>query len=669
MKKALALIALALPLMVSCGKEKPENNGGDGALAITSLAITSGETVQIPGNVTFQVIIEDEKVNLSTLEVSAALSDGTVIASASIRTPGHKADIPDGSIELPFAAGMVDGESIGLSFKAINVEGAEVRQNRIVTLKRPVLPKTLYMTIGKDVYPMTQNLQNPNLYETASGAFESIATAVIATSEDPGANDFVWVGSDKPCTGRLGTLGEAGIELSFPSWLVDKWAFDTESFEVSPKGEELNISIAGTKLTPSGGILYASVQFQQGATVEIKGISDLQGAWNRDFFSYEGGKLTFLRESGTYDVYYSPKYNYIWIAKMTSVAPENYWVIGHGFTCATEWHNDYFYGGWSETDITRMGYAVKVGADSWQCSMYLNNAHEWATVEFEIYSDLEWGKGQGIELSTISGDTKGLTIGNGKGITSTSGFQSGYYTFTFHASTHTAEIQRISEWQGSSDSGISINGVSLENDASGYAFASINFTKGQSVSVSGISDLEGAYNRDFFSYQNGQLTFLRESGQWSVRYYPAWNYIWVFNESLTYPDCLYVLGNGKMSCPVWYNALGAPTDNFYLRSVPYCCIAPKIADNEFQTTMYLSTDNDWKDVRLEFYSDLAWGKAEPVKIADAAITGNAAAMFEIVNPGLDNCNIHSLDSFEDGYYRVIFRTSASGATVEINKVQ
>lgn len=667
MKRFCIFAALAMVLVLSCKKEDSKQN--DGSLSITSLEITSGESVQIPGAVTFTASVSDGTVNLSTLEVSAALEDGTVIASTSIRTPGKEADITDGSIEIPFAAGMKEGGNIGLSFKAINVNGDEARQSRMVTLRRPALPETLYMTIGNNAYPMKRDLQNPLVYKTNSKTgFESTATAMITSAEDPGANDFIWVGSETPGTARLGEMTDEGISLSFPSYLVENWAFDTESFVVTPVGRELAVSVNGKALAVSAGLLYASIQFEKGSSVKVEGVDNLEGAYNRDFFSYSASGLTFLRESGTYDVYYSPKYNYLWVAKMSAVAPECYWVLGHGFTCASEWHTDYAIGGWSETDITRMGYAVKVGDDAWQCSMFLNNEHEWATCEFEIYSNLSWEKTSGIELTTLTGDTKGLTIGKGKGITSTSGFQSGYYTITFSASTHTASIHRVSPWQDSGNSGITVKGVELDMDNAGYAFANIAFTKGETVSVTGIENLQGAYNRDFFSYEGGSLRFLRESGTWSVRYYPAYNYMWVFNDSLTYPDCLYILGNGKMSCPTWFNELGAPTDNFYLRSVPYCCVAPKISDGVFQASMFLSDDNDWKDVRIEFYSDLAWGKADEVKLANASITGNAASMFELSSVGTDACNLHSLGTFVAGYYCVTIRSSATGATLEVNKL-
>ncbi len=68
----------------------------------------------------------------------------------------------------------------------------------------------------------------------------------------------------------------------------------------------------------------------------MSGFEDVEHAYNRDFFSYnpDNGKFTFLRKSGTWEIYYSSKYNYIWVARMGDTAPTCFWLVGHGFTCA-----------------------------------------------------------------------------------------------------------------------------------------------------------------------------------------------------------------------------------------------------------------------------------------------------------------------------------------------
>ena len=83
-----------------------------------------------------------------------------------------------------------------------------------------------------------------------------------------------------------------------------------------------------------------------------------------------------------------------------------------------------------------MAYAVKVAENTYQATIYLNNTHEWASFEVEIYSDRQWNKTYGIELKegSIIGDTKGFTISKSNGFTNTDEFVPGYYRITFDTS-------------------------------------------------------------------------------------------------------------------------------------------------------------------------------------------------------------------------------------------
>ena len=262
--------------------------------------------------------------------------------------------------------------------------------------------------------------------------------------------------------------------------LVKKYTFNTLTFEVGVIGDVLEIAVNGTKLTPNSGILYASVEFKQGAEVTISGVEDMENAYNRDFFGKDGDKFTFLRESGAYDVYYSPKYNYFWVNKKAAVAPECLWIIGHGFTCAPVWHPDFGFGGWTKDNPLTMGYAPKIAENKYQCSMYLNAAHEWGSFEFEVFSDLN--------------DSKEL------------GF-------------------------------------------AGHDLSDITFNNGEEVPFSGIEASE--MNRDFFEIKDGKARFVGVSGTYKVQYFPAYNYVWLSNKDMTFPDCIYILGSGKWAAPVY----------------------------------------------------------------------------------------------------------------------
>jgi len=185
----------------------------------------------------------------------------------------------------------------------------------------------------------------------------------------------------------------------------------------------------------------------------MSGFEDVEHAYNRDFFSYnpDNGKFTFLRKSGTWEIYYSSKFNYIWVARMSDTAPTCFWLVGHGFTCAPVWNEAYNSGGWNLEDISQLGYIVPIGEQKYQTTVYLSNTHEWESFEIEIYSDLQWNKDKGMELQagSLSGDTDGIEISASNGITSGDGFVPGYYRLTFDTSQgvgkETLHIERLSD--------------------------------------------------------------------------------------------------------------------------------------------------------------------------------------------------------------------------------
>lgn len=663
---SLFLPIAAILLASSCQPKDPVSTTG--LLKIEDISVQ--ESLEVPAGLAFKTKVSDNGTDLSTLEITASLEDGSVLASKSIRTPGRKVEIND-KIDIPFAAGIAQGSEMIVNFEAINVNGEKISQIRKVSLERPALPENLYMKIGETVLELNKSAENELIYESIEGEYESIATAVIATEEDFSAAKFIWGISEEDNKGKICEFSDAsGISISYPDVLVNKYTFNAVTFEIGVKGEVLEIAINSKKLTPQSGILYAKIDFKQGEEVTISGIQDVENAYNRDFWGKNGDKFTFLRDSGSYDVYYSPKYNYFWVNKMDAVAPECLWIIGHGFTCAPVWHTDYGFGGWTNDNPLTMGYASKVAENKYQCTLYLSTAHEWGSFEFEVYSDRKESKEHGFGGKSLSGFTKGVTLSGAKdgkpGLTSSSGFQAGYYILTFDNATGDINLNRLSEWVDSGKSGIIFNGVELDVDKdNGYDYADIEFTTGAEVTVSGIELSE--LNRDFFKIDGEKVTFAGVSGTYKVQYYPAYKYVWVSNKNMSFPDCIYILGSGKWAAPD-YDDDNTPLweDVAYNRDAPFFVVAPKIADNTYQATMSMSTsNNDWR-VLLEFYSDINWGQ-EGVK--PIALTGSAASRFTINEEKGWLCGIDEKENpFVKGNYRMIFTSSAEGLSIDITKI-
>lgn len=204
-----------------------------------------------------------------------------------------------------------------------------------------------------------------------------------------------------------------------------------------------------------------------------------------------------------------------------------------------------------------------------------------------------------------------------------------------------------------------------KNDVSKYYYENVYFENGEEVPFSGIAASE--MNRDFFEFKNGKAYFAGVSGTYKVQYFPAYNYVWLSNKEMTFPDCIYILGSGKWSAPV-YDDDNTPLwgDVAYNRDAPYFVVAPKIAENTYKATMSMSTSNhDWR-VLLEFYSDLNWGKdgVKPVKI-----TGSAASLFTLNEENGWLCGVDEKeDPFVKGNYQLIITSSADGISIDVTKI-
>ena len=656
---------LVIAGLVSCTKKEEPKPVDSSSLALSNVVVS--ESVTVPGAINVSAKVSDTKVALSTLDISAALEDGTVLAQKSVRTSGNEAVVEE-SLDIPFAANMPNGAKVIVNLKAINVNGENVSQTASSTIVRPAIPETIYMKIGETVYPMTKS--SDNIYQTEAGDYEGVITASFATAEDFSEAPIIWGKSTVDNHAEICSFSDAtGVEVSFPTYIVTQYTFNTLSFEVGVVGQELHVSINGTELLPqAGGLLYAKINFTKDSAVTISGIDDVENAYNRDFFAPDGNGYKFLRESGEYDVYYSPKYNYIWVAKMSAVGPECLWIIGHGFTCAPVWHEDFGFGGWAADFIYQLGYCVKIADNLYQCSMYLSNEHEWGTFEFEVYSDLAWSKEYGFGVKSITGFTKGIApspAADGMpGLTSDSGFQPGYYVITFNTATGEANLNRITEYVDSGKSGIFINGTELDIDASGFDYANIEFTNGETVAFSGIDASE--LNRDFFSIKDGVAKFVGVSGTYKVQYFPDYKYTWLISADMSFPDCIYILGSGKFAAPEYSTQANWDLDA-YDRNAPMVVVAPKIAENTYKATMSMSTDNtNWR-VLIEFYSDLSWGQ-EGVKPVE--ITGPAASRFYLGGESLSwLCGVDEAeDPFQVGNYEFIFTSTAEGLSINVTKL-
>ena len=129
--KSFRLMAIALSLFAwaACTPEDQpgEDNIGNSEMKIENLAF-GAETITPPGTLAFTMDIDGGGVELSTLEVSAVLGDKE-IAKKTVRTTGATVKVSE-SLDIPFISGMAEDAVVAVTFEAINIDGASIKQTK-----------------------------------------------------------------------------------------------------------------------------------------------------------------------------------------------------------------------------------------------------------------------------------------------------------------------------------------------------------------------------------------------------------------------------------------------------------------------------------------------------------------------------------------------------------
>ena len=84
---------LVIAGLVSCTKKEEPKPVDSSSLALSNVVVS--ESVTVPGAINVSAKVSDTKVALSTLDISAALEDGTVLAQKSVRTSGNEAVVEE----------------------------------------------------------------------------------------------------------------------------------------------------------------------------------------------------------------------------------------------------------------------------------------------------------------------------------------------------------------------------------------------------------------------------------------------------------------------------------------------------------------------------------------------------------------------------------------------
>jgi len=298
-------------------------------------------------------------------------------------------------------------------------------------------PVTLNMTVGDEatltVVPATQTY-----------TFESTATNVATVSTD-GVVTAVGEGSAtiNVVCGSITKTVSVTVNLPAPIVTLDFSTFTDYKTYLDYEDDPPLVSI---------NCVHGKVNFLKDVEIDIAGQVDASKVYNRDFMNYDEttGKLTFTEESGEYDVFYSEKYQYIWVNKQDAKAPDVYWISGIGIFGAPQWNDDMSSVlGWMRDDPRQTTCMKSIGDGKYQAHVYLNwNSAYWCS-KFSVYAnrfavdDNLWDLSGAVEMSAITGDTGDYAIDADDGISIVSWSADGYYLMVFDSNTKTLDFKQL----------------------------------------------------------------------------------------------------------------------------------------------------------------------------------------------------------------------------------
>lgn len=446
------LIVFSIFLLIGCSTEEPGRTVYPESMPeMSNIVYSFSNEVSAPDSIFISVDISDPLTPLSTLDVVLKNGDG-VLYSESIRTKGRTAQIKKHGIFIPFYKNFEAGEAT-LILTAINVEGTESVEKKTFELIRPNLPNKLYLHYQGNVVEMVQSSSAPFEYMTAKGSFPDVFSGKISSSPTLIDSKLIWGSAEGVNNAEI--INIDGADFSFRNELstTDQVTFNTFTFEIGAIGISKIISVNGVELKANAdlGGFEGKINFTENSEIAIAGIADLEKAYNRDFFSYDSATETckFTGKTGTWDVFYSAKYNYFWISKMDEVAPNAYWMIGAGFVSMPRWHDDFTDGGWELDDIKRMAYMKRIDSNKYQATVFLSDKPQWG-FDIQIYSNRTWEANFAVFANDrLTGDKVGFKAAGGKmaDLVSDDSFVPGYFRITLDVSaglaTSSIHIERL----------------------------------------------------------------------------------------------------------------------------------------------------------------------------------------------------------------------------------
>ena len=389
---------------------------------VTSLSLSLGQSMSgleaypSPADynekVPFSVTWSSSAPNIISVDpetgVITSLDFGDAIITVSV------VDKPTAKLEIPVSTAVIPITDIQVSVTSLDLFQYEVKKVSATRIPSnySVPDATLNWTSS-----------NESVVAIVDGQFEAIgggtATVTVSLNSNPSVS--------KTITVNVEAASGTTMSMDFSTFAATSFYAGDESFN---------------------DFVYQKVEFEKGGIVEIAGMTaaQIQAIYNYDFFVYNPMKniLVFIGETGAWDVYYSKKYNYIWVSRDSDLRPDANWIMGGNMASSRTWHDDYTLHNYSGQRMNPKNrcYMKKIDENVYQAHILLSHP------SFVIMIIRGWELVNGDWDSKVS--AAGLTF-VGAQLTKPAnnemgpeaGFDLGYYKIIYNANTQVLQFEKV----------------------------------------------------------------------------------------------------------------------------------------------------------------------------------------------------------------------------------
>ena len=539
----------------------------------------------------FTINASDLEVDLSTLTAELYYGE-ELVSSTTIRTKVSGSDYT-GKIFVPYLKDTPNGTAT-LKYILQNVNMTTTEMETELALERPDFS---YVTLVTDDAEYT--MSRTSLYNYS--ATEEFPAEVDATIVTPAYGDngneltFGWNGSE------IELDGSKSIPFTSTGGGEYEITFNSLTFEASPFA---SVTLNDEEMTAGdtdGQYVYEGY-FTNGQTLTFSGLVSMDEWWiDPDYLETQTtGTYTFLPISGYYRITADTNLNYFIVevidssGELVSLQSDGtgaLWVIGEGLGKPSVSENPV---GWTTENALCM---APVSSAVYQLTLTGGVTVSTSSINFKFYGGAKsWDDEVLSSALTTSSDIVFVGDGdNGRddgnlGLTDGTTLSLGtVYRFTVDMTAGKSAAVLTVEVVGTEDldtEDITIGGVEFEQtDASNYQ-ATLSLTQGETLAVTGISDLDSWYvDPDYLEISSDGLTFLPLDG----------TYLFTVNTALSYISCLRMDGDDEATLDsdgngaIWLMGwgVGSPSQDYQFGWTPgeaYCMA--EISDKVYQFTGY-----------------------------------------------------------------------------------